>query len=52
MRLLGVETQPAINDDGGECSVKNSLIHTGQTQSCVLNFVFSLNKTGEKKITQ
>lgn len=33
MGLLDVETQPAINDDGGECSVKDSLIHAGQNRT-------------------
>ena len=31
--LLDVETQAAVNDDGRECSVKDSLIHTGQNRT-------------------
>lgn len=33
MGPLDVKTQPAINDDGGECSVKDLLIQTGQNRT-------------------
>lgn len=33
MGLLDVATQTAINDDGRECSMKNPLLHTGQSRT-------------------